>query len=196
MALIQCKTCGATISDKAKACPKCGAPLEMKIPCTECGMLIPQSAVFCPSCGCPNNFYRAQSKHQSVDNPYTQFEALGADDREKRVQRFLVQNKKFFSPYYMMNLKERLLFLSDEQMSKLEYFEFKDPIVVFVISVVIGYLGVDRFMLGDTTNGVLKLVLTLICGLGLVWWLVDLFLIINRTKEYNETSLDELLNNI
>lgn len=28
MALIQCKECGATISDKAKVCPRCGYPME------------------------------------------------------------------------------------------------------------------------------------------------------------------------
>lgn len=28
MALIKCKECGKEISDKAKVCPNCGAPLE------------------------------------------------------------------------------------------------------------------------------------------------------------------------
>ena len=28
MALIQCRDCGATISDRANACPKCGAPIQ------------------------------------------------------------------------------------------------------------------------------------------------------------------------
>ena len=30
MALIQCKECGATVSDLAESCPKCGAPIAKK----------------------------------------------------------------------------------------------------------------------------------------------------------------------
>ena len=28
MAIIKCEECGAEISDKAKVCPKCGAPIR------------------------------------------------------------------------------------------------------------------------------------------------------------------------
>ena len=60
MALVACKSCGKEISDKAKACPACGAILiedivEKKLPviCQECGFEIPDGAESCPNCGCP-----------------------------------------------------------------------------------------------------------------------------------------------
>lgn len=60
MALIQCRNCGKTISDKATKCPNCGEILNESIPeedilltCEECGGTIPSGAGVCPNCGCP-----------------------------------------------------------------------------------------------------------------------------------------------
>lgn len=53
MALIKCTECGAMISDKAKGCPQCGAPMPIK--CAECGKLLSPNAVMCPHCGCPTS---------------------------------------------------------------------------------------------------------------------------------------------
>jgi len=52
-----------------------------------------------------------------------------------------------------------------------------------------GSLGIDRFLIGDTGLGIGKL---LTCGgLGL-WALVDLFLIMDATKESNLKKLQML----
>ena len=52
MALIKCKECGAEMSDKAKACPKCKAlNEELKIECPECGEKVKADSKVCPECG-------------------------------------------------------------------------------------------------------------------------------------------------
>jgi RNA polymerase subunit RPABC4/transcription elongation factor Spt4 len=53
MSLIKCTECGSMISDKASACPGCGAP-NASIPARRCGVC--QNTVnpgdkFCPNCG-------------------------------------------------------------------------------------------------------------------------------------------------
>ena len=60
MALINCKTCGKQVSDKAKTCPHCGAEIiittvenPVLAKCEECGGDIPQGIAVCPHCGCP-----------------------------------------------------------------------------------------------------------------------------------------------
>lgn len=60
MALVECKVCGKTISDKASTCPHCGSVLNEnnseKISlnlCRECKAEVPAGAKICPSCGCP-----------------------------------------------------------------------------------------------------------------------------------------------
>lgn len=54
MTLIKCKECGQEVSDKAKSCPKCGAPVERMISCAECGTQMSENINSCPNCGCPN----------------------------------------------------------------------------------------------------------------------------------------------
>ena len=60
MALIICQTCGKQVSDRAKACPGCGAILTQEtieknepVICQECGFEIPAGSAACPNCGCP-----------------------------------------------------------------------------------------------------------------------------------------------
>ncbi len=53
MALIKCEECGQLVSDKASACPKCGAPVVRNEVCEECGVPISATDTVCPNCGCP-----------------------------------------------------------------------------------------------------------------------------------------------
>ena len=63
--------------------------------------------------------------------------------------------------------------------------EAKDPVTIFVISLFLGGLGIDRFVLGQTIIGIVKLLTLAGCGL---WWFIDLFLIMGATKEVNAAS--------
>lgn len=54
MSLIKCSECGQEVSDKALACPHCGAPVVKDVYCTRCGAKYPETAAVCPSCGLPN----------------------------------------------------------------------------------------------------------------------------------------------
>lgn len=58
----------------------------------------------------------------------------------------------------------------------------KDPTIAIILSVLTGSLGIDRIYIGDTILGILKLITCGGCG---IWWLVDLFLIMDATKEKN-----------
>lgn len=58
----------------------------------------------------------------------------------------------------------------------------KDPTIALILSIVLGYLGVDRFYIGDTGMGIGKL---LTCGGLYIWWLIDIFLIMKATKQKN-----------
>ena len=57
-------------------------------------------------------------------------------------------------------------------------------VLTLIMSILFGALGVDRFIMGHTGLGILKLVVTIITlGIGgFVWWIVDIVLIATKHK--------------
>ena len=62
----------------------------------------------------------------------------------------------------------------------------KDPTISIILSIIVGSLGIDRIYIGDIGLGILKLITCGGCGL---WWLIDLFLIMDATKQKNLQQL-------
>ncbi len=94
-------------------------------------------------------------------------------------------------PIGCINLvRERLQEMEYDQ-GALYLAETKDPTISIILSVLTGGLGIDRFYIGDTIMGVLKLITCGGCG---VWALVDLFLIMDATRQKNLQNLMALTN--
>ena len=60
--------------------------------------------------------------------------------------------------------------------------QMKDPLLSILLSIFIGTLGVDRFYIGDVGLGIGKLLTGGGCG---IWGLIDIFLIVDATKQKN-----------
>ena len=116
---------------------------------------------------------------------YSQF-----TDRDFLIASFISENQRRFFPADLLQIKNALQSMPDNQLLALNGVNFKDPTVSLVLSVLVGGLGVDRFYIGDTGLGILKLITG--GGLG-VWWFVDLFVISNKTKKNNKKDLNETL---
>jgi hypothetical protein len=67
---------------------------------------------------------------------------------------------------------------------------FKNPTALVFVSIFLGSLGIDRFAVGDTGLGVIKL---LTGGGGGLWWLIDIFLIKDRAKQVNREMIIKTL---
>lgn len=107
-----------------------------------------------------------------------------------KIDLFLAQNGKMFTPMQLVEIRSKLQNIPDEKASIIMGMEFKDPTLLLIISVLIGELGVDRFMLGNVGMGVLKLLTGGLCG---ILWIIDIINIQKMTKEYNYRTLNELL---
>ena len=86
--------------------------------------------------------------------------------------------------------------LTDEERRIFQYLynrHKKDPGVALLLSIVLGMFGVDRFYIGDTGIGWAKLALTLLGGIGLLWWMIDIFLIWYATERMNEKLVPQLI---
>lgn len=66
-------------------------------------------------------------------------------------------------------------------------FSDKDWLVTILISFFLGTFGIDRFYLGYTGLGILKLVTFGLCG---IWWLIDLIMLVTGSlKDSNGLPL-------
>lgn len=108
----------------------------------------------------------------------------------QKVDMFLMNNQKFFPPDKMLYLKERMLAADPAKENLLMATDLKDPTTMIIISIFLGSLGVDRFMLGDIGMGVLKLLTGGLCG---ILTIIDWCTIMKRTRELNFNNLMMLL---
>ena len=107
-----------------------------------------------------------------------------------KVDLFVMINGKFFEGHQVIQIRDKLVGLDDSKWPLIQTQQFKDPTVSLIVSLVAGSLGIDRFMIGDTGLGVGKL---LTCGGFGIWTIIDLFMIMDATREKNAIKLKEIL---
>jgi TM2 domain-containing membrane protein YozV len=109
---------------------------------------------------------------------------------QQKVDMFLMSYAKYFDGFQLVAVRDQLLKMDDSKMILLQSANLKDPTTMLIISLVGGTLGVDRFMVGDTGLGVLKLIT---CGGIGIWAIVDWFLIMGRAREVNIERLQRIM---
>lgn len=109
----------------------------------------------------------------------------------QQVDRFLISYNKFFEPFHLMEIRDMLSRANDSQLTQVQIQPYKDPTIVLIVSLLGGAFGVDRFMVGDTGLGIIKL---LTCGGLGIWAIIDWFLIMGATKRKNFESFHNALN--
>ena len=101
---------------------------------------------------------------------------------KQQIEMWLMSHQGDFAPDKIMYLRDKFAHVSEETAMRAMAVELKNPTTMFLISLFLGVLGVDRFMLGDTGMGVLKLLTGGVCG---IMALVDLFSVSQKAKELN-----------
>lgn len=109
---------------------------------------------------------------------------------QQKVDMFIMTNQKYFPAEKIMYLKDKLRTMDDEKFSLISTIELKDPTTILLVSIFLGGLGIDRFMLGDTGMGILKLLTGGLCG---ILTIVDWFTISKKTKELNFNNVMALI---
>jgi len=108
----------------------------------------------------------------------------------QKVDYFIMSNSKYFESYHLSVIRDRLLAMDDSKWGLITTLHFKDPTLLLIVSILIGTLGIDRFLIGDIGLGIGKL---LTCGGLGIWYIIDLFLIQQATREKNMQQMQQLL---
>lgn len=108
----------------------------------------------------------------------------------QKIDLYIMTNQKYFPAEKIVYLKDKLRTMDDEKFSLISTVEMKDPTTLLLVSIFLGSLGIDRFMIGDTGMGVLKL---LTCGCCGILTIIDWFSISKKTKELNFNKVMTLI---
>ncbi len=109
---------------------------------------------------------------------------------ENKVDMFIMANARYFESFQIPQTRDHLLKLDDSKWTMIQSLNLKNPTTILIVSLLVGYLGIDRFMIGDTGLGIGKL---LTCGGLGIWTIVDWFLIMGATKKKNMEKLQQFM---
>lgn len=108
----------------------------------------------------------------------------------QKVDMFIIANQKNLPADKIVYLREKMLAADEGKFALLITVDIKDSTTLLLISIFLGYLGIDRFMLGDTGMGILKLLTCGVCG---ILTIIDWFTVQKRTRELNYNNIMAIL---
>lgn len=108
-----------------------------------------------------------------------------------KIEQFMLLNAGNFSESDLVKIQNKLESVPEEYATLVLGTEFKKPTTALIISFLGGGLGIDRFYLGQTGKGILKLIT---CGGFSIWAIIDLFIIMGAAREYNTNKLISIIN--
>lgn len=109
---------------------------------------------------------------------------------QNKVDMYVMTNQKYFPAEKIMYLKEKLTAMDENKFTMVSTVELKDPTTILLVSIFLGGLGIDRFMLGDTGMGILKLLTGGCCG---ILTIIDWFTVSKKTKDLNFNNIMTIL---
>lgn len=109
---------------------------------------------------------------------------------QQKIDMYIMTNQKYFPEEKIMYLKDKLKTIDEEKFSLISTVELKDPMTILLVSIFLGSLGIDRFMIGDTGMGILKLLTAGCCG---ILTIIDWFSIQKKAKDLNFNKIMALI---
>lgn len=77
----------------------------------------------------------------------------------------MMTNQKYLPAEKIVFIKQKLLNVDEEKFNLVSAVAFKTPTTILLVSIFLGTLGIDRFMLGDIRMGILTLLPLGLCGI-------------------------------
>ena len=105
---------------------------------------------------------------------------------QDRIDMYVMTNQKYHPAEKIVFIKQKLMEADESKFQLISAVEFKDPTTILLVSIFLGTLGIDRFMLGETGMGILKLLTAGCCG---ILTIIDWFSVQKKAKDLNYNSL-------
>lgn len=112
---------------------------------------------------------------------------------QSKIDMFVSSNMNKFNPGQMSEIRTKLSSMDDSKMNAILSLEFRDCTTMLIISILLGYLGIDSFMIGKIGMGVLKLLTWGCCG---ILWIIDIINIKKNTQDFNFQKFNEAVSQL
>lgn len=109
---------------------------------------------------------------------------------KQKIDLYLTTNAKYFEASAIPIIRQKLEKADENALLSVQACDLKDPTVLLIISILLGSLGIDRFMLGDIGMGILKLLTLGCCG---ILTIIDWFTISKKTKQANLAAISMII---
>ena len=120
-------------------------------------------------------------------------------DAEK-INLFITTKGDYFPSKSIPIIRQRLEALPNERESVISAIGFKSPKTALLLSMFLGWLGIDRVYTGYYFVGAMQFCMTLLSFVFwisgttiIIWWFLDIFFIMRDTKKKNLQKLDQIL---
>ena len=107
----------------------------------------------------------------------------------EEIEQYMEYNQNYFESSEIPIFKN-LIYESDLTIYDLNALKLRSPVTGLLLSLFLGYFGVDRIYSGNFILAGLKF---LTGGGFCIWWAVDWFMIKNAVRKYNQDKLYALL---
>jgi TM2 domain-containing membrane protein YozV len=98
---------------------------------------------------------------------------------------WIAANSDKFETSDMLMIKQKLEHESEDKAIILHSVKMKDPTTGFWMCLFLGWLGLHWFWVGESGKGIILLITNCLCGLGIIFWIADLFRIKKAIRQYN-----------
>lgn len=109
---------------------------------------------------------------------------------KQKIDLYLTTNAKYFEASAIPIIRGKLEKADEDSFLAVQACELKDPTTLLLISLFLGFLGIDRFMIGDTGMGILKLLTGGCCG---IMYVIDWFTVSRKAKQKNLADISMIL---
>ena len=75
---------------------------------------------------------------------------------QDKIDMYVMTNQKYLPAEKIVFIKQKLMEADESKFQLASAVEFKDPTTILLVSIFLGSLGIDRFMLGETGMGMLR----------------------------------------
>ena len=118
-----------------------------------------------------------------IETSAEEVEAKGEKVTEKQIDACIMAVKDFVPADKILFLRDTLEGADERSYKRISALTLKSPTTVLLFSIFLGGFGVDRFYIGDTLIGVLKLLFGWLTGYICI--IIDIFLCRKKVKEKN-----------